>query len=75
MFNILRALPDNAIRKEKISTDPYRKRFVRDRDRILFSKEFRRLGGKTQVFTPEINSREEKQQVPVKKKKQRPRLS
>jgi dGTPase len=29
---------------------PYRGRFSRDRDRILYSKEFRRLSGKTQVF-------------------------
>ena len=30
--------------------DINRSKFVRDRDRILFSKEFRRLEGKTQVF-------------------------
>lgn len=30
--------------------DEYRSKFSRDRDRILYSKEFRRLSGKTQVF-------------------------
>ena len=29
---------------------PFRSKFERDRDRILYSKEFRRLSGKTQVF-------------------------
>ncbi len=33
-----------------ISEHSYRSKFQRDRDRILYSKEFRRLSGKTQVF-------------------------
>lgn len=32
------------------SPKPYRSDFMRDRDRILYSVEFRRLSGKTQVF-------------------------
>lgn len=36
-------------KKKKIALY-YRDEFVRDRDRILYSKEFRRLSGKTQVF-------------------------
>ena len=35
---------------EPYSSMPYRNEFQRDRDRILYSKEFRRLSGKTQVF-------------------------
>ncbi len=34
---------------------PYRSDFERDRDRIIHSTAFRRLEGKTQVFTPGIN--------------------
>jgi dGTPase len=38
--------------KEPYAPLPYRNEFQRDRDRILYSKEFRRLSGKTQVFLP-----------------------
>lgn len=37
-------------RKHEEAEDPYRTPFQRDRDRIMHSKAFRRLGGKTQVF-------------------------
>lgn len=37
---------------EPYSSMPFRNEFQRDRDRILYSKEFRRLSGKTQVFLP-----------------------
>lgn len=40
----------NAERLKPIVSHPYRSEFQRDRDRILYSKEFRRLGEKTQVF-------------------------
>jgi len=33
-------------------TGPYRNEFMRDRDRILYSKPYRRLSRKTQVFLP-----------------------
>jgi dGTPase len=34
------------------ATGPYRNEFMRDRDRILYSKPYRRLSRKTQVFLP-----------------------
>lgn len=42
-------------RKFPEETHPYRSAFERDRDRIIHSEAFRRLEGKTQVFTPGIN--------------------
>ena len=50
-FSYLKADENFAIRN--YSKEPEvinRSKFIRDRDRILFSKEFRRLQGKTQVF-------------------------
>lgn len=41
-------------RKYDETEDPYRTPFERDRDRIMHSKAFRRLGGKTQVFNPMV---------------------
>lgn len=49
-FAILKALPENAKRLDIENEHPYRNKFARDRDRILYSKEFKRLAGKTQVF-------------------------
>ncbi|MBW1649887.1 MAG: dNTP triphosphohydrolase [Deltaproteobacteria bacterium] len=37
---------------ENISNSKYRNDFIRDRDRILYSKPFRRLSRKTQIFLP-----------------------
>src|SRR5450432_1153839 len=34
---------------------PYRNAFQRDRDRVIRSRAFRRLGAKTQVFTPALS--------------------
>lgn len=47
---IFRAREEDAIRVHDIEEHPLRSKFQRDRDRILYSKEFRRLSGKTQVF-------------------------
>lgn len=51
MYDFLKALPSHTKRHYSSEKDvAYRTRFQRDRDRVLFSKEFRRLEGKTQVF-------------------------
>src|SRR5437588_4889206 len=34
---------------------PYRNAFQRDRDRIVYSRAFRRLENKTQVFAPDLS--------------------
>lgn len=47
---LFRAEEDGAERLENLNKHPYRSVFQRDRDRILYSKEFRRLSGKTQIF-------------------------
>jgi len=49
-YDILKAHPEYSTRSFHEKTDPERNNFCRDRDRIIYSKEFRRLGGKTQVF-------------------------
>ena len=42
-------------RKFSEKPHPYRSNFERDRDRIIHSEAFRRLEGKTQVFTPMLD--------------------
>jgi dGTPase len=42
-------------RLHQVSEHPYRSAFERDRDRIMHSSAFRRLEGKTQVFSPGVN--------------------
>lgn len=49
-LSLLAAKPKFAKSQKSKSNEKYRDEFVRDRDRILYSKEFRRLNGKTQVF-------------------------
>jgi dGTPase len=53
MLNHLRLLPELARgRKYPEPSHPYRNDYQRDRDRIIHSRAFRRLEGKTQVFAP-----------------------
>jgi dGTPase len=50
-FEIFRAIDGIAKRNdEKEPEHKFRSKFERDRDRILYSKAFRRLSGKTQIF-------------------------
>lgn len=51
------AVDEEKSRGRNFATDkhPYRSAFERDRDRIIHSQAFRRLEGKTQVFTPGLN--------------------
>lgn len=51
------AVKDKLSRGRRFSEKPHRYRnpFERDRDRIIHSTAFRRLEGKTQVFTPGLN--------------------
>ena len=51
VFNELAALDDKADRYDNTQPDhPIRSRFQRNRDRILYTRGFRRLNGKIQVF-------------------------
>lgn len=50
-YKMFRSNPENARRiKENLENHPLRDSFDRDRDRIMYSKAFRRLSGKTQIF-------------------------
>lgn len=44
------AKPEDTERIKTITEHSFRDKFQRDRDRVLYSKEFRRLSGKTQIF-------------------------
>lgn len=50
IFNV----PDSLVKRqfqEECELPPYRTEFMRDRDRILYATAFRRLAGKTQIYT------------------------
>jgi len=49
-LSFYQARPNETTRVFPIKSHEYRDDFQRDRDRILYSKEFRRLSGKTQIF-------------------------
>lgn len=51
--NIKLTPPTNLIKRqfEEKSTNEYRTDFMRDRDRVMYSTAFRRLAGKTQIYT------------------------
>src|SRR5579884_2049932 len=56
MLGRLRLGPDSLCgRRYPEPAHPYRSDFQRDRDRIIHSRAFRRLEGKTQVFTIGLN--------------------
>ncbi len=48
--NYVKGYTENLLESVKSKTDDYRTAFQHDRDRIIHSKEFRRLSGKTQIF-------------------------
>lgn len=50
MYSEFRAIDEKTTRDIDEQEHEFRSKFSRDRDRILYSKEFRRLSGKTQVF-------------------------
>lgn len=50
-YKMFRSNPENARRiNDNVENHPLRDSFDRDRDRIMYSKAFRRLSGKTQIF-------------------------
>ena len=49
-FSMLKAVTEHTNRLTSEAEHSFRCKFSRDRDRILYSKEYRRLAGKTQVF-------------------------